>query len=77
VHGKKDGLERLVHSFHERHPTLTKNGLKRKILEIAERKKPESGSGSVKWMVKDDFLRSVAGSVVAQVSDLSKTVSHV
>lgn len=56
VHGKKDGLEKLVVGFHELHPTVSKAGIKRKIQEAAQRQKREDGSCASKWIVNQEFL---------------------
>lgn len=56
LHGKKDGLEKLVTGFHELHPAVSKAAIKRKIQEAAHRQKREDGSCSSKWTVNQDFL---------------------
>ncbi len=56
IHGKKDGVDKLVESFHALNPTLVKAQLKKRILDIAERRQHSDGYGSKRWMVKEDIL---------------------
>ena len=56
IHGKKDGVDKLVESFHALNPTLVKAQLKKRILDIAERRQHSDGYGSKRWMVKEEML---------------------
>ena len=57
VHNKKLGLDKLIQEFLEKHPDLgiEKSVVKKKINEVAEKKKTESGGFSNIWTVKSEF----------------------
>ena len=56
MHGKKDGLKKIVNSFCEQHPTLVKVRVKETLLECAKRQKKDDGSGSERWIVSPEFV---------------------
>ena len=57
VHNKKIGIDKLVQDFLEKHPDLgiEKSALKKKINEVAEKKKTEAGGVSNTWTVKSEI----------------------
>lgn len=55
IHGKKDGIEKLQNLFQENHLNISKAQIKKRILEIAEKKDKNAG-GCGKWLVKDEFI---------------------
>lgn len=59
IHGKKDGIDKLVDSWQQRHPTTSKRQIKTKILEIASKDKSVEGHGSARWVVKSHFKHLV------------------
>lgn len=59
IHGKKDGVDKLVNSFHETHtniPKLSKTEIKKKILDISCKQKHVEGYGSYRLVVNGDVL---------------------
>ena len=60
VYGKKDGLEKLVTGFHERHPLEIKANINRRIRQIAEKQKHTDGHGQARWVVKADIVEQLA-----------------
>lgn len=60
IHGKKEGCDNLVESFVSTFPSVPKVRVKRKIKEIAERKRHQDGHGSMRWVVKDDFISLIS-----------------
>lgn len=60
IQGKKDGVDKLVVSFQADHPLVSKAETKRRIVELAERKKHADGYGTVRWVCREDKLASLA-----------------
>ncbi len=56
VHGSKDGIDKLVNAFVEQCPHISKAQTKKRLLEIAEKKKHAEGHGSPRWIVKEEVL---------------------
>jgi hypothetical protein len=59
LHGKKDGMDKLVVAFFTEHPvvanTISKNYLRNKISEIADKQKHTDGYGTLRWIVKPEY----------------------
>lgn len=60
IQGKKDGVEKLVISFQADHPLVSKAETKRRIIELAERKKHADGYGTTRWVCREDKLAVLA-----------------
>lgn len=60
VHGSKDGVDKLVNAFVEQNAHVSKAQTKKRILEIAEKKKHADGYGSLRWIVQDALLSTAA-----------------
>jgi hypothetical protein len=57
IHGKKDGIDKLIQSFqHPNHLHISKVQIKKRMLEIAEKSKHVDGHGTARWVVKKEFL---------------------
>lgn len=65
VHGSKDGVEKLVNAFVEQNAHVSKAQTKKRILEIAEKKKHVDGYGSLRWIVQDSVLSAATQTGVA------------
>jgi len=66
IHGKKDGVDKLVNAFQAEHPKLAKTHVKKRIGEIAEKERHADGHGTQRWIVKKEFVAK------AQMSDLKQ-----
>ncbi len=56
IHGKKDGIDKLIISFHESNPLIAKAQIKKRITEISEKTKHCEGYGSPRFLVKHELL---------------------
>ena len=56
IHGKKEGVDKLINSFHESNPLIAKAQIKKRISEISEKTKHSDGYGSARFIVKMDLL---------------------
>ncbi len=56
IHGKKDGIDKLIISFHESNPFVAKAQIKKRISEISEKTKHSEGYGSPRFLVKQELL---------------------
>jgi hypothetical protein len=62
IHGRKEGVDKLVVLFGDSHPEgpqPPKAQIKKKILEISSRCKHEDGYGTVRVLVNKDVLQSL------------------
>jgi hypothetical protein len=55
VHGSKEGVDKLVLSFHAENPNVPKAQIKRRIAEIAEKERHPDGHGSLRFVVKSEM----------------------
>jgi hypothetical protein len=64
VHGKKEGMDKLIASFHVDHPQfsqqISKAETKRRILEIAEKERHPEGYGCARWVCRKNFIEQHA-----------------
>ena len=60
IHGKKEGIDKLVEGFKELFPNFAKSQIKKKILEISDKSKHPDGYGSSRFMVKRDLFDKLA-----------------
>lgn len=60
IHGKKEGVDKLVASFHELHPTISKLQIQKRIKDITEKTKHADGYGTMRFIVKPDVLESLS-----------------
>ena len=66
-------MDKILASFQLSHPTASKNQIKRKILDIAEKERHPSGHGSQRWIVKEE-AKSKAGIVLPDAAFTPKRV---
>lgn len=59
VHGRRDGIEKLVADFIADHPTEIKAKVERKLREIANKTKSDEGHGNARWVVKQSVIESL------------------
>ena len=63
VHGRKEGIDKLVAMFSDAHPNgpqTPKAQIKKKILEISSRSKHVDGYGTVRVIVNKDILEMLS-----------------
>ncbi len=56
LHGKKEGIDKLVNSFHEQFSYMSKVQIKKRMCEIADKSKHSDGYGTSRYLVKTEFL---------------------
>lgn len=56
IHGKKEGVDKLINTFHESNPLVAKAQIKKRISEISEKTKHADGYGSLRFIVKHELL---------------------
>jgi hypothetical protein len=56
IHGKKEGVDKLINTFHESNPLVAKAQIKKRISEISEKTKHSDGYGSARFIVKQEML---------------------
>jgi hypothetical protein len=56
-------VDKLVESFYLLNPGLVKAQIKKRILEIAERRQHSDGYGSKRWMVKAELIVGISSAV--------------
>jgi hypothetical protein len=66
IHGKKEGVDKLVLSFHEQHGHISKAQIKKRILEISEKGKHSDGYGTSRFLVKAELLSTHCPELVSQ-----------
>jgi len=59
VHGRREGIEKLVTDFIADHPTEIKAKVERKLREIADKTKSDEGHGNARWVVKQSVIESL------------------
>jgi hypothetical protein len=59
VHGKKDGIDKLVLAFHALYPAFSKLQIQKRIKEIADKAKHVDGYGTARFMVKPEILEKL------------------
>lgn len=74
MHGKKDGVDKLVASFQAEYPAIaqvvSKTQTRKRITEIADKEKHVDGHGTVRWVCKKEFLDAAQAATGVEVSDL-------
>lgn len=61
IHGKKDGIDKLVNSFHETYSNIPKAQIAKRMKEISDKQKHKDGYGTARWIVKQEFSEGVDG----------------
>jgi len=69
VHGRREGIEKLVADFIADHPTEVKAKVERKLREIADKKKHDEGYGNARWVVKQSVIDSLGLTVGTAVEE--------
>ena len=69
VQGKKDGVDKLAQAFVTDHPHLSKAEVRRKILEIAERKRHVEGHGTARWVCKESYVATLDSATSSSLSE--------
>jgi hypothetical protein len=59
VHGKKDGIDKLVLAFHALHPTFSKLQIQKRIKDLADKARHADGHGTSRFMVKPEMLEKL------------------
>jgi hypothetical protein len=59
VHGKKEGIDKLVLGFHALHPTIPKLQIQKRIKEITDKTKHADGYGTSRFVVKAEMLEKL------------------
>jgi hypothetical protein len=59
VHGKKDGIDKLVLAFHALHPTFSKLQIQKRIKDLSDKTRHADGHGSSRFMVKPEMLEKL------------------
>ena len=67
VHGRREGIEKLVADFIADHPSESKGKVERKLREIADKKKSDEGFGNARWVVKQSVIDGLGLTVGAAV----------
>lgn len=69
IQGKKDGVDKLAQAFVTEHPHLSKAEVRRRILEIAERKRHVEGHGTARWVCKKSYVVTLDSAASASLSE--------
>jgi hypothetical protein len=59
VHGKKDGIDKLVLAFHALHPAFSKLQIQKRIKDLADKARHADGHGTSRFMVKPEMLEKL------------------
>jgi hypothetical protein len=59
VHGKKEGIDKLVLGFHALHPMIPKLQIQKRIKDITDKTKHADGYGTSRFMVKAEMLEKL------------------
>ena len=57
--GKKDGRDKLVEQYHDLNKQIPKAQIKKKINEIATRRKHTDGYGSSRWVINSEVAETL------------------
>ena len=63
VHGKKEGIDKLVLAFHALYPKFSKLQIQKRIKEITNKAKHSEGYGTSRFLVKPEILEKLQISV--------------
>lgn len=56
IHGKKWGLDKIVDALKNDFPSLSKNFIKRTIMDMATKEKGPNSMGSFRWIIKSELV---------------------
>jgi hypothetical protein len=80
IHGRKDGIDKIIRSYLDDHPhfklKLSKNRLRKTFNEYAMKSKSEHGHGSLRWLCKPDIITMAYKDIDQEVSPSSPNHIH-